>query len=239
MPLQRQDAPTPRHRMLGTLVRRSIPPRPRRVPGVSTWHHARAPWRTSAPALRSMVHGALHAPRVRLRWRRHGLPLGAERIHADVTCLVGTPTGDRPCGAVLVDDPTRPILLLPSHSRRPGLGVASGETTARRLADLHRRLTIDTPAFAASCCEGLRVFFCMVSQRASGSWLFFWGVALTTWPSRTPIRLRPAAMVLGEGHCSAPYPGARSASQAAWAVSLVSGTPGRKVGACCAWASAR
>src|SRR4029434_10207080 len=110
--------------------------------------------RTSATALRPIVHFELHEPRVRLLLLRHGLPLGGKRIHDEVTCFVGTTKGDRQFGAVLVDDPTRDILFLTPHIMITGLVVAPGETTARILAELHRRFTIDTPAFVSSSCHG-------------------------------------------------------------------------------------
>ena len=73
-----------------------------------------------------------------------------DRSPGIAACFVGTPKGDRQFGVVLVDDPTRDILLLPPHIMITGLVVASGETPARIRAALHRRLTIDTPSFDTS-----------------------------------------------------------------------------------------
>src|SRR3989442_14434295 len=121
------------------MVRRIIQQLNRFVNGVSKLHHAREKLRTSATALRPIVHFELNEPRVRLLLLRHGLPLGGERIHDEVTCFVVTPKGDRQFGVVLVDDPTSDILLLTPPLIITGLVVASGETPARILADLHRR----------------------------------------------------------------------------------------------------
>src|SRR5207245_3977964 len=238
IPLQLQAAPTPLNRILVTMVRRIIQQLHRLVHGVSKWHPAREHLRPSATALRPMVHGELHEPRVRLLLLRHGLPLGGERIHDDGTCCGGTPKGERQCGVVLVDDPTRDILLLPPHSMITGLVVAAGETPARIRAALHRRLTIDTPSFDASCCDGVRGFFLLLSKMASVSLRFFWGFALTTLRSRKPRRLRTAAMGLGEGNGAAPYPCSRSASKAAWAVSLLEAKQVRNGESCGAWPAA-
>jgi len=60
---------------------------------------------------------------------------------------------------------------------------------------------------------------------ASVSLLFFWGWALTPWRTRKPIRLRTAAMGLGEGPWSALSPCALSACKAACAVSRVEVDP--------------
>ena len=76
--------------------------------------------------------------------------LGFEHIHDEVTRFVGAAKGDRQLGIIFIDDATRDIFLLAPHIMITGLVVASGETTARILADLHRRFTIDTPSFDAS-----------------------------------------------------------------------------------------
>src|SRR5512145_345951 len=84
----------------------------------------------------------------------------------------------------------------------------------------HPGFAIDAHAF--DVVRGHRlVFFSMLSKMASVSAIFFCGLAFTTLRSRKPRRLSTSAIVLGEGNWSVPYPCARKAASAAFAVRRV------------------
>ena len=84
-----------------------------------------------------------------------------------------------------------------------GVVITPGETTARQVANEHRRFTIDTQAFDVARFVRLGIFFFMLSKMASVSLIFFWGLALTTFRQRNPMRLSTWAMVLGAGSWAA------------------------------------
>jgi len=65
------------------------------------------------------------------------------------------------------------------------------------------------------------LFFDIVEDRIGLFDLFFEALAFTTLRNRKPSRFKTAAMVLGEGNCSALYPCSLSACNAAWTVSRV------------------
>src|SRR5262247_1724236 len=92
--------------------------------------------------------------------------------------------------------------------------------TPGHIAQQHRGFAIDAHAFDWGRSR-LLVFFSIFSKIASVSAIFFWGLAFTTLRSRNPSRLSTAAIVLGEGNWSVPYPCARKASRADCAVSRV------------------
>src|SRR5215471_1444472 len=60
----------------------------------------------------------------------------------------------------------------------------------------------------------------MLAKMVSVSLIFFWGLALSTFRKRNPIRLSTWAIVLGAGSWAASSPWARNASRAAWAGGL-------------------
>jgi MFS family permease len=102
-----------------------------------------------------------------------------------------------------------------------GLGITSGESPPRKIADGHRRFTIDTQPFDRACGRRVGVFFLMFSKMASVWGIFFCGLAFRTLRRRKPNRLSTFAIVLGAGTCAWVKPWARSAATAALAVKRV------------------
>src|SRR5919199_5031394 len=98
--------------------------------------------------------------------------------------------------------------------------IAPRVAAPRYIAQQHCRFAIHAHTFDVLRDRRL-VFFSIFSKMASVSAIFFWGLAFTTLRSRKPIRLSTAAIVLGEGNWSVPYPCARKASSAACAVRRV------------------
>ena len=103
----------------------------------------------------------------------HRVPLGCDRLYDKVTRFIGAAKGDGQRTARFIHDPTRPILLLAAPIVLTGSVVATGETTTRKLAALHRRFPVHTQAFDSACGHGVVLFFFILSQLASVSLLFF------------------------------------------------------------------
>jgi hypothetical protein len=118
--------------------------------GVGKLYHTMQKLGASATALRTVVHFDLELTRGRLLLLRHRLPLGFDHIHNEVTRFVGAAKGEGQLATIFIYDPTRDIFLLASHIVITGLVVATGETAARILADLHRRFTVEAQAFDAA-----------------------------------------------------------------------------------------
>ena len=128
IPLQCQDTPAPLDGIIFAVVRRIIQELNRLVHGVGELHHAMQKLRTPATALRAIIHFDLQQTRSGLLVFVQGIPLGCECVHDEVTRFVGAAKGDRQLGALLIDDPTRDILLFAPHIMITGLVVAPGET---------------------------------------------------------------------------------------------------------------
>ena len=143
-------------------------------------HHARQKWCASAATLRTIVHCDLDETRLRLLVLVHRVPLGFERLDDEVTRFLRTPKGDVQCRTLFIHNPTRDILLLTSQSVVTGSVVASRHPATGKIAHLHRRFPIDTPAFDACRCQGVGLFFLLWSKSASVSLIFFCGLAFTT-----------------------------------------------------------
>lgn len=143
IPLQLHDTPAPLDGIVFAVGRRSIQELNRLVNVVGELSHAMQKLRAPAAALRAMIHFDVQQTCGGLLVFIQSVPRGGERIHDDVTRFVGAAKGHCQLGALLIDDPTRDILLLAFHIMIPGLVVAPGETAARIIADVHRRLTID------------------------------------------------------------------------------------------------
>src|SRR6266568_3685145 len=150
IPLQLQDTPAPLDGMIFAVVRRIIQELNWLVNVVGELHHAMQKLRTPATALRAIIHFDVQQTRGGLLVFIQGIPLGCERIHDEVTRFVGAAKGNRQLGALLIDNPTRDILLLAPPIMITGLVVAPGETAARILTDMHCRFTIDAQAFDAA-----------------------------------------------------------------------------------------
>src|SRR5207237_7091231 len=117
---------------------------------------------------------------LRFLWRIHRVPLGFDRIDDEITRFIGAAKGDGEFGTLFIDDPTRDILLLTSQIMVTGSVVTSRHPTTGKIANLHRRFTISTPAFDPCRCQGLGIFFLILSKIASVSLSFFCGLAFTT-----------------------------------------------------------
>jgi len=150
IPLQFQETPASLDGIICAVVRRIIQELNRLVDVVGELHHAIQKLCPPATALRAMIHFDVQQTRRGLLVLIQGGPLGCERIHDEVTRFVGAAKGDRQLGALLIDDPTRDILLFAPHIMITGLVVAPGETATRIIADVYRRFTIDAQAFDAA-----------------------------------------------------------------------------------------
>jgi hypothetical protein len=80
------------------------------------------------------------------------------------------------------------------------LNLTPREPPSGKFAKLHRRFTIEAPAFDGPGDGGLPVFL-RFSKMASVWAIFFCGFALRTLRRRKPNRLRMVAIVLGAGTC--------------------------------------
>ena len=107
------------------------------------------------------------------------------------------------CPRIFIHDPTGNIFFLQTHVVITGVVIAPGAAAAGEIANVHRRLTIDTQAFDVGEAAAACVFFLILSKMASVCAIFFCGFALTTLRSRKPSRLSTVAIVLGAGNCSA------------------------------------
>ena len=150
IPLQFQDTPASLDWIIFAVVRRIIQELNRLVDVVGELHHAIQKLCPPATALRAIIHFDLQQTRRGLLVLIQGGPLGCERIHDEVTRFVGAAKGDRQLGALLIDDPTRDILLFAPHIMITGLIVTPCETATRISTDVHRRFTIDAQAFDAA-----------------------------------------------------------------------------------------
>jgi hypothetical protein len=150
IPLQFQDTPASLDGIIFAVVRRIIQELNRLVDVVGELHHAIQKLCPPATALRAMIHFALQQTRRGLLVLIQGGPLGCERLHDEVTRFGGAAKGDSPLGALLIDDPTRDILLFAPPIMITGLVGAPGETATRIIADVYRRFPIDAQAFDAA-----------------------------------------------------------------------------------------
>jgi hypothetical protein len=149
------------------------------------------------------------------------LPRGFERINKTITGLGGTAQGHTSLPAVFIDDATRDRLLPATAVVLTSVVITPSHTAARTLPHGHRRFPIAAHALAPSRCRGVGLFFLMLAKIAAGSLLFFWGVAVTTWRRRKPLRCSTAASVEGAGSWSSLSPWALSPANAPWAVRRV------------------
>jgi hypothetical protein len=159
IPLQLQETPAPLDWIIFAVVRRIIQELNRLVNVVSELHHVMQKLRPPATALRAIIHFDVQQTRGGLLMCIQGVPLGCEHIHDEVTRFVGAAKGDSQLGTIFIDDATRDIFLLAPHVMITGWVVTPGETTARIIADVHRRFTIDAQAFDAAQGHGLGIFF--------------------------------------------------------------------------------
>jgi hypothetical protein len=60
---------------------------------------------------------------------------------------------------IFIDNPTRDVLFLATQVMITSVAIASGETTARQVANEHRRFTIDTQAFDVARFDCSVIFF--------------------------------------------------------------------------------
>lgn len=157
----------------------------------------------SPTALRAVVHFDLEQTRGCLDVLIPGSPLGFEHIDDEVTRFVRTAKRHTELPGIFIHDSTRNIVLLAPQVVVTRVGITPGETTARKIADVHRGFTIDTQAFDVLRYRCVGIFFLMLSKMASVSGIFFWGLAFTTLRRRKPRRLSTVAIVLGAGSCAA------------------------------------
>src|SRR5262249_32435972 len=80
-------------------------------------------------------------------------------IDDEVTRFIRAAKGDGQRTARFLPHPTRHIFLLAPHIVITGSVVASREPPTRKLAAVHGRFTIHTPAFDALSCHGVVLFF--------------------------------------------------------------------------------
>src|SRR5262249_11207907 len=119
-----------------------------------------------------------------------------------------------------IHDAARHVLFLQPQVMVTGPVISPRVAPAGHIAQQHCGFAIDAHTFDVGRSRCL-VFFLIFSKMASVSAIFFCGLAFTTLRSRKPSRLSTAAIVLGEGNWSVPYPCARKASRAACAVRRV------------------
>jgi len=115
LPWPLQDTPPSFDWMICAVIRWRRQPRPRSLADISQRHSAIHTWCASAPTLRTMVHGALHALRLRLRWRVPRVSLGFDRLDDAGTHCLRTPKGDGQGRPLFIHHPTRDRLLLAPH----------------------------------------------------------------------------------------------------------------------------
>lgn len=149
IPLPLQDTPASFDRMIFAMVRWIIQELNRLVDHVSELHHTREKLGPSATTFWTIGHFDLDQTRLCLLLLRHGLPLGVDHIHDEITRFIGAAKGQGQLATLFIDDPTRDLFLLASHIGITGSISATGAPATGELADLHRRFTIDTPAFDA------------------------------------------------------------------------------------------
>src|SRR5262245_62026756 len=149
MPLPLHEPPAAFARSILALVRGRIPALPRLVEHVSELHHPREPLGPSATPGGTMVHVDLEQTRLCLRLLRHGLPRGVDPIHDASTRLLGAATGKGQLAPRCIDESTRDRVLLASPIVSTGSIRATGAPATGARADLHRRLTSDTPSVDA------------------------------------------------------------------------------------------
>lgn len=65
----------------------------------------------------------------------------------EITRLVGTAKPDKQVPCILVHNPTGNVGFFVTHIRVIGLPVTSGESAPRSVAEMNRRLTVQTDAF--------------------------------------------------------------------------------------------
>ena len=87
------------------------------------------------------------------------MPAGFQRIHDEITRLGRTAKGDTQLPRIFIHHPARNILRLTAQVVIARLHLTPREPSARKLAELHRRFTIDAPAFDVPGGGRLRVFF--------------------------------------------------------------------------------
>jgi len=165
--------------------------------------HAMQKLCASPTALRTVIHFDLEQTRGCLDVLIPGCPLGFEHIDDEVTRFVRTAKRHAELPGIFVHDSTRNIVLLAPEVVVTRVGITPGETTARKIADVHRGFTIDTQTFDVLQYRCLGIFFLMLSKMASVSGIFFWGLAFTTLRRRKPRRLSTVAIVLGAGSWTA------------------------------------
>ena len=133
------------------MIRRIVQQLKRFVDAVGELHHTREKLRPPPTALWTIVHFDLDQTRLCLLLLRHRLPLGFDCIDDEVTRFIRAAKGDVQRTARFIHNPTRHIFLLAPHIVIAGSVVASREPPTGKLADFHRRFTVDTPAFDAWC----------------------------------------------------------------------------------------
>ena len=101
---------------------------------------------------------------------------------------------------VFIHNPTGNIWLVQAQGVVTCPVSAPREAASGDVTDCHRGFPIDAQAFDAwrGCC--LLVFVSIFANIASGSAIFFCGLAFTTLRRRMPRRLSTSAIVRGEGH---------------------------------------
>jgi hypothetical protein len=65
-----------------------------------------------------------------------------------VTRFVGAAQGKAQLSGIFIHDPIGNILLMTAHVVITGVGIAPGAPPTGQIADLHRRFTLATQAFA-------------------------------------------------------------------------------------------
>src|SRR5215831_19456731 len=218
MPVQCHKTPTPFNGMVWTVIGRVRQPGDGCATLVGTLPQAVQTLWASPTACWTVL--PLNLPPRQGHWR--GLlprrPPGGKRLDDASTGLRRAPKGAGQLRAVCIHHAARQVLCLQAQvvSTRPGL--APREAAAGYVPKSHGGLTIATQTCDTGRGRGCLVVFAIWAKIASGSAIWFGGLALRPVRPRPPRRLSTAAMGAGAGPCSALEPCAPKASSAAWAV---------------------
>ena len=186
------------------MVGRGIAPLHRLPKRIAARHQTRQKWRALPTACWAILPFDLepgHGPLLR---RLHRCPPGFQRLDDAGTRLLGTATGEGELGTVCLHKAPGAVLFLQPQVVIPGRGITPREAPVGSLTARHGCFPLDAQPCAPLRGGRLVVFFSMGAPRASVSAIVFCGVALLTVRRRKPRRLRPAAIVLGEGPWSSP-----------------------------------
>jgi len=108
------------------------------------------------------------------------MPFGFDRIDDEITCFLRAAKRYRQRSPIFIDNPTWDVRLLTSQIMIIRLVVAARHATTCKMANFHRRFTIDAPASGPFRRLGFFIFFLLLSKIASVSLIFFWGLVFTT-----------------------------------------------------------